>query len=122
MESILNNSKRHLVTCVAVTLCATTAFADTKTLKIQTSTQSGGYSFSYLADDWVPRLEAMSGGSLSIEFFPINSVVDRKETPEAIFAGVLDGDLTSVAYFSGRNPAFAILGDMIAGYDSPEQI
>ena len=122
MKSILNNTKRQIVFSLVVVLSAPAAIAQSKTLKIQTSTQSGGYSFGYLADDWVPRLEAMSGGSIGIEFFPINSVVDRKETPEAIFAGVLDGDLTSVAYFSGRNPAFAILGDMIAGYDSPEQI
>ena len=64
----------------------------------------------------------MTGGEITIEFFPINSIVDRKETPEAVMAGVLSGDLTSVAYFSGRNPAFAIMGDMIAGYDTPEQI
>ena len=105
----------------ALFCAASTATAQT-TLKIQTSTQSGGYSFDYLKDNWVPRLEAMSGGELTIEFFPINSIVDRKETPEAVMAGVLSGDLTSVAYFSGRNPAFAIMGDMIAGYDTPEQI
>lgn len=92
------------------------------TLKVQTSTQSGGFSFDYLKDHWAPRLSAMTGGEVQIEFFPIKSIVDRKETPEAVMAGVLSGDLTSVAYFSGRNPAFAILGDMIAGYDSPEQI
>ena len=28
--------------------------------------------------------------------------------------GVLQGDLTAVSYFTGRNPAFAILGDLIA--------
>ena len=78
-------------------------------LKVQTSTQSGGFSFDYLKDNWAPRLEAMTAGEIKIEFFPIKSVVDRKETPEAVMAGVLGGDLTSIAYFSGRNPAFAIL-------------
>ncbi len=110
------------VFAIAALACAATAATAQTTLKVQTSTQSGGYSFDYLKDNWIPRLEAMSGGDLTIEFFPINSIVDRKETPEAVMAGVLSGDLTSVAYFSGRNPAFAILGDMIAGYDTPEQI
>lgn len=105
----------------AILLASSGASAET-TLKVQTSTQSGGFSFDYLKDNWAPRLAAMTGGELQIEFFPIASVVDRRETPEAVMAGVLTGDLTSVAYFSGRNPAFAILGDMIAGYDSPEQI
>ncbi len=107
----------------AAGLMLSAAPADAQTvLKVQTSTKSGGFSFKYLKDHWAPRLEAMSGGELSIEFMPIKSVVDRKETPEAVGAGVLSGDLTSIAYFSGRNPAFAILGDMIAGYDTPEQI
>jgi TRAP-type mannitol/chloroaromatic compound transport system substrate-binding protein len=64
----------------------------------------------------------MSGGSLKVEFAPINSIVDRKDTPEAVMAGVLTGDLTAVSYFTGRNPAYAILGDLIAGYDSVDQV
>ena len=28
-------------------------------------------------------------------------------------AAVLQGDLTAVSYFTGRNPAYAILGDLI---------
>ena len=91
-------------------------------LKLQTSTQSGAFEYKYLKDEWGKRLKAMSGGKLSIEFFPINAVVDRKETPEAVQAGVLTGDITAVSYFTGRNPAFSILGDLIAGYDSAEQV
>lgn len=64
----------------------------------------------------------MTGGDIRIEAFPINAIVDRKAALEAILAGVLSGDLASVAYFSGRNRAFAIMGDIIAGYDAPEQI
>lgn len=117
-------AKRILTASVAaVALVLTAGLADAETtLKVQTSTKSGGFSFKYLKDNWAPRLAAMTGGELKIEFLPIKSVVDRKETPEAVGAGVLGGDLTSIAYFSGRNPAFAILGDMIAGYDSPAQI
>ena len=91
-------------------------------LKLQTSTQSGAFEYTYVSEEWGERLKAMSGGELSIEFFPINSIVDRKETPEAVMAGVLSGDLTAVSYFTGRDPAFAILGDLIAGYDSVDQV
>ena len=113
---------RKLLLAATALLMTTGVVHAQKVLKVQTSTQSGGYSFDYLKDNWVPRLEAMTDGGITIEFFPINSIVDRSETPEAVMAGVLSGDLTSVAYFSGRNPAFAIMGDMIAGYDTPEQI
>ncbi len=91
-------------------------------LNLQTSTQSGAFEYTYIAETWGPRLEAMSGGELSVVFNPINSIVDRADTPEAVMAGVLSGDLTAVSYFTGRDPAFAILGDLIAGYDSVDQV
>lgn len=106
---------------VALSLAATTASAET-VLKLQTSAQSGAFEYQYLEENWAPRLSAMTAGELKIEFFPINAIVDRKETPEAVMAGVLSGDMNSIAYFTGRDPAFAILGDLIAGYDSPEQV
>jgi TRAP-type mannitol/chloroaromatic compound transport system substrate-binding protein len=62
----------------------------------------------------MPKLEAMTGGSLSIELLPINAVVPRRETPEAIGIGTLDGDLTSIKHFAGIDPAFALMDDLIA--------
>lgn len=115
--------KMPYLAAAAFALAMSTAQAQAETvLKLQTSTQSGAYEYTYLAGNWGDRLKAMSGGELSIEFFPINSIVDRKETPEAVMAGVLSGDLTAVSYFTGRDPAFAILGDLIAGYDTVDQV
>ncbi len=108
-------------TAIVLAAAAPTANAET-VLKLQTSTQSGAYEFKYLNEEWGKRLKAMSGGELAVEFFSINSIVDRKETPEAVMAGVLSGDLTAVSYFTGRNPAYAILGDLIAGYDTVDQV
>ncbi len=110
-----------LLACAALAAGVTAANAET-VLKLQTSTQSGAFEYIYMKDEWGKRLEAMSGGDLSVEFFPINAIVDRKETPEAVMAQVLTGDLTAVSYFTGRNPAFAILGDLIAGYDTADQV
>lgn len=90
-------------------------------LRVQTSTQSGGFSFQYMNKHWVPKLPKMTNGEVSIEFLPIKSVVPATQTPEAVGAQVLSGDLTSIEYFSGRNPAFAIMGNLIAGYERPEQ-
>lgn len=114
--------KKLLLTWAAAALTAVPASAETVTvLKLQTSTQSGAYEFQYIQEEWGKRLEAMTGGEITVEFQPINSIVDRADTPEAVAAGVLGGDLTAVSYFTGRNPAFAILGDLIAGYDSVDQ-
>ncbi len=64
----------------------------------------------------------MSGGELKLEFDPINSIVDRADTPEEVMAGVLIGDLTAMSNFTGRDPAYAILGDLIVGYVSVDQV
>lgn len=113
---------KRLCAATAAIACIAGAAQSEELLRVQTSTQSGGFSFQYMNDNWVERLPEMTNGEVSIEFLPINSVVPRNETAEAVAAGVLGGDLTSIAYFSGRNPAYAILGDLIAGYDSPAQV
>ena len=64
----------------------------------------------------------MSNGSLKLEIFPTKSVVPHRETIDAVSVGILDGDLNAVSYFSGRDPVFAMIGDLIAGYDNPDQV
>jgi TRAP-type mannitol/chloroaromatic compound transport system substrate-binding protein len=96
--------------------------AEAKTLKVQTSSNASHFTLAFLNENWVPKLKTMTNGSLEIEFLPIESVVPRRETPEAIGIGILDGDLTSINYFAGRDPAFALMGDLIAGYESADQI
>jgi TRAP-type mannitol/chloroaromatic compound transport system substrate-binding protein len=103
-------------------LSASVSFAADRVLKIQTSSNASHASLAYLNENWVPKLEAMTNGSLSVELLPVDAVVPRRETAEAIGVGILDGDLTSINYFSGIDPAFALMGDLIAGYDSADQI
>lgn len=101
---------------------ATAATAADRVLKVQTSSNASHASLAYLNEEWVPKLETMTGGSLSVELLPVDAVVPRRETAEAISVGILDGDLTSINYFAGIDPAFALMGDLIAGYDSADQI
>lgn len=101
---------------------ATMSAADAKTLKIQTSSTASHFTLAHLNEHWVPKIKEMTGGSLEIELLAIESVVPHRDTPEAVAMGILDGDLTSINYFSGKDPAFALMGDLIAGYDTAEQI
>ncbi len=98
------------------------ASAADRVLKIQTSSNASHASLAYLNEEWVPKLEAMTGGAITVELLPVDAVVPRRETAEAIAVGILDGDLTSINYFAGIDPAFALMGDLIAGYDSADQI
>ena len=93
-----------------------------KTYTIQTSFNAGDFSTEYLTKNWLPKIKEMTDGRVEINLTPSGSVVPSKETPQAVSMGVLDGDWTSVNYFSGQEPAFAILGDLISGYDKPSQM
>ena len=92
------------------------------TWTVQTSMTAGESYYQDIEKNWLPKLETMSGGRLKIQLTPVSSVVPHNETMDAIALGVLQGDITSTSYFAGRNKAFSVLGDLIAGYDTPEQI
>lgn len=111
-----------LVSGVAlVMLFATAAFADGITLKIQVSDRSGDEVYKVQSEEWNPMLEKMTGGRLKTELFTMDAVVPYKETVPAMVAGILDGHITSMEYHSGLNPAFALMGNLVAGYANADQ-
>jgi len=112
---------KALLGAVAVSVLAIGA-ADARTLKIQTSATASHFSLAFLNAHWLPALKEATGGSVELELLPTKSVVPHKETPQAVAMGILDGDLTATSYFSGLDPAFALMGDLIAGYDTPQQL
>ncbi|MEM8743746.1 MAG: TRAP transporter substrate-binding protein [Pseudomonadota bacterium] len=96
--------------------------ANAKELKVQASSKAGDWAHRFMTDKWAPKLNTMSGGKVQIDVLPTKSVVPHRETIDAVANGILDGDLNAVSYFSGRDPAFAIIGDLIAGYDTVDQV
>lgn len=92
-----------------------------KTLKVQSSSTAGDWAHRYMTEKEGPKLSKLTNGEISIDVLPTKAIVPHRETIDAVANGILDGDLNAVAYFSGRDPAFAIMGDLIAGYDTPEQ-
>jgi len=109
-----------VISAVALTFVAEASYA--KTLKVQASSKAGDWAHRFMTDKWAPKLSAMSGGNMKIDVLPTKAVVPHRETIDAVANGILDGDLNAVSYFSGRDPAFAIIGDLIAGYDTVDQV
>lgn len=105
---------------VAAMAFAGAAMADVN-LRIQTAQNAGDFVMTRLQDVWLPRLEAMSGGTITMELLPTGAVVPHRDTPGAVGAGILDGQMTTANYFAGIDPAFALFGDLIAAYDTPDQ-
>lgn len=65
---------------------------------------------------WAEDVGRMTAGRLRIEILPGGAVVPPGEMIDAVGQGILDGMATSSVYFSGRDRAFAILGDLVGGY------
>jgi len=106
----------------AVALTAPIGSVDAKTLKFQTSSSAGSFTYKYMTEVWAPKLESMSGGKLKIDIAPTKAIVPHRETITAVKNGILDGDLNAVAYFAGLDAGFALMGDLIAGYDTTDQM
>ncbi|MEM7045320.1 MAG: TRAP transporter substrate-binding protein [Pseudomonadota bacterium] len=117
---------KRILLATAVAVFALTGFepgdAEAKTLKLQASSRAGDWAHRFMTDEWGPKLGEMTDGSLEVEVLATRAVVPHRETIDAVANGILDGDLNAVSYFSGRDPAFAIIGDLIAGYDTVDQV
>ena len=119
----MNMLKKTALAIAATAMLVTTGVAvEAKTLKVQASSKAGDWAHRFMTDKWAPKLKTMTSGKIGIDVLPTKSVVLHRETIDAVANGILDGDLNAVSYFSGRDPAFAIIGDLIAGYDTVDQV
>jgi len=84
----------------------------------QTSESAGEPQFK-LKQDWAQNVKAMTGGRIEIEIVPQESVVPHSQTLEAVGAGILQGHLTDPSYFSGKDPAFGMIGNLVGAWGDP---
>ena len=107
---------------IALLAVAAAPPVEAKDLKVQASSAPGDWAHRFMTDQWAPKLKEMTGGKHSIEVLPTRAVVPHRETMDAVAAGILDGDLNATSYFAGKDPVFAVIGDLIAGYDTVDQV
>ncbi|SNR41800.1 TRAP transporter substrate-binding protein [Puniceibacterium sediminis] len=105
----------------ATSLIASSAFAQEYQWTFQTSAQAGD-NFFPIEEEWAGRVNAMSGGRIDITVVPVGTVVAHNETLEAVGAGILQGHITDPSYFSGKDPAFAMLGNLVGAWSDPQQM
>lgn len=84
----------------------------------QTSETAGEPQFK-IKQDWAKNVEVMSGGRVKIEILPTGAVVPANQTLDAVAAGILQGHLTDPSYFSGKNPAFGMIGNLVGAWGDP---
>jgi TRAP-type mannitol/chloroaromatic compound transport system substrate-binding protein len=91
------------------------------TLKMQSSDSSGVPNF-VLEQEWAERVGVMTGGRISVEMLPVNSIVEHAETQDAIAAGILDGHITDTSYFTGKDPAFGLIANPVGAWSAPSEM
>lgn len=108
--------------CAAATIVlAGPTSAQEYSWKIQTNSPSGSIPYNLL-EKMIQRIETATQGRLTIELLPVNAVVAADQTLDAIRDGILDGHESGPVLFSGKDPAFAMLGDLTAGYNDGTQV
>lgn len=98
-----------------------TARAADQEWTIQAANTAGDIAFT-ITQDFTDSIERLTGGRLAVRLVPVGGIVQYSETLDAVAAGILDGHVTATVYFSGKDPAFALLGDLIAAYEHPDQL
>ncbi|WP_120511708.1 TRAP transporter substrate-binding protein [Photobacterium salinisoli] len=116
--------KKLTCTLLAATLAGTftaSALAADYTFKFQSSDPAGDKNFQ-VQQAWAERVEKMSGGRVDIDLLPVGSVVKHTETLNAIKLGILDGHITATSYFSGKDPAFGLIGNTVGAWSDTTQL
>src|SRR5262245_12707845 len=72
-------------------------------------------------EDWAKRVKEATGGRLEIEPRAVGTIVGYGETLDAMSSGVLDSHHSGGPYFSGKEPALALIGDLNGGFETPYQ-
>ncbi len=102
----------------ALGLMAGSALAADYEWTFQTSETAGEPQFK-IKNTWAENINVMSGGKIKIEILPTGAVVPHNQTLDAVSSGILQGHLTDPSYFSGRNPAFSMLGNLVGAWGDP---
>lgn len=89
--------------------------------KMQSLWQSGTLP-QQLFEQFAQQVKETSGGRLTIDALAVNSVVAPPESLDAVAAGVLDGQHSGSAYYTGKDAAFALIGDPQGAFDNPYQM
>ncbi|REC96279.1 TRAP transporter substrate-binding protein [Kushneria indalinina] len=84
----------------------------------QTSETSGEPQFE-MKKAWADNVEKMSNGRIAIEILPVGAVVQANQTLQAVRSGILQGHLTDPSYFTGQDPAFGMMGNLVGAWSDP---
>jgi TRAP-type mannitol/chloroaromatic compound transport system substrate-binding protein len=89
--------------------------------KMQSLWQAGSVN-QKVFEDWCKRVKEMTNGRVEIEPIAAGTIVAYSETLDAMQNGILDAHHSGGPYFSGKEPALALIGDLNGGFETPYQM
>ena len=104
----------------AATLAAPAIAQKTHRWRMQTLWQAGTVN-QQAFERFCENVKGMSDGRVQITPLAAGAAVGTLETLDAVSRGLLDGQHPATVYWTGRNPAFGVLGDLNGAYDTPYQ-
>lgn len=110
-----------LLAAAAICAAIVPSWAQEFSLKFQSSDPAGNPTF-VIEQEWAAKVSAASGGRLAVEMLPLDAVVKYNETHDAVGAGILSGHITATGYISGKDPAFALIGNTVGAWGSPYEM
>ena len=113
--------RNFLSKLIILSLVCTSVISATIHYKFQSSDNAGSENFK-LHKKWAQDISVLTGGRLTIEMLPVGTIVKHTETLDAVSAGVLDGHITDFSYFSGRDPAFGLLGNTVGAWGDANEL
>ena len=107
-RSFLKTGAAAIAGGAAISAPSISIAADPVVLKVQAAW--GGGIFLEFAQDYVRRVNEMSGGSLKIDLLGVGAVVKTAEMQTAVHKGVLDGAHLVTAYWYSKSPVASLFG------------
>ncbi|WP_136657881.1 TRAP transporter substrate-binding protein [Nitratireductor sp. XY-223] len=95
---------------VGAAAVASPAIAQSKPMTMKMQAAWGGGIFLENAQSYVNRVNEMSGGALTIELLPVNSVVKTSQMQDAVHRGVLDAAHYVPAYWYSKSKTASLFG------------
>ncbi|MEM9104550.1 MAG: TRAP transporter substrate-binding protein, partial [Pseudomonadota bacterium] len=95
---------------VGAAAVATPAIAQSNPINLKMQAAWGGGIFLENAQSYVDRVNEMSGGALTIELLPVNSVVKTSQMQDAVHRGVLDAAHYVPAYWYSKSKTASLFG------------